>query len=100
MNEITSDIPSRRDFSKALAVLAAATALPAAAQEVAQPDAKAYAEALNVVIRYRFGKQLSDERLKKVQSSVLRGRRNSDSLNSVKLANGDDPIAAFRADLP
>jgi hypothetical protein len=100
MNETTTVVPSRRDFAKALAVLAAAMAVPAAAQDAAAPDAKAYAEALNVVIRYRFGKHLSDERLKKVQASVLRGRFNSDALKNVKLANGDDPIAAFRADLP
>jgi hypothetical protein len=84
-----------------MAVLAAASVAPAtAADEPALPNAKEYAEALNVVIRYRFGKNLTEEQLKKVQASVLRGRASADLLKRVELANGDDPIVAFRADLP
>jgi hypothetical protein len=95
-------VPSRREFAKALAVLAAAGAAPAAlaADEPALPNAKEYAEAINVVVRYRFGKHLSEEQLKRVQASLLRGRFSADALKRVEVANGDDPAAAFRADLP
>jgi hypothetical protein len=95
-------VPSRREFARALAVLAAAGAAPAAlaADEPALPNATEYAEALNVVVRYRFGKHLSEEQLKRVQASLLRGRFSSDALKRVELSNGDDPAVAFRADLP
>jgi hypothetical protein len=95
----SSPAPSRRDFAQALAVLAA-TAGTATAQVAARPDAKAYAAALETVIRFRFGAQMSDEQIKQAVSAAVNGRRSSDRLKSVELANGDDPIAAFRADLP
>ncbi len=94
--------PTRREFAQALAVLAAAGAPAAAlaADEKELPNAKEYAEALNIVIRYRFGKHLSEEQIKRVQASVLRGRFSADALKRIEIANGDDPVAAFRADLP
>jgi hypothetical protein len=95
----TAIIPSRREFAKALAVLAAA-ATPAAAQEAKQPDAKSYAEAVETVIRFRFGKRLTGEQIKKVRSSYMNRRSSAESLKRVEIANGDDPITAFRADLP
>lgn len=100
MNEISPPLPTRREFAQALAVLAAAGVAPAAAQEAAGPSPKEYAEAVNIVIRYRFGKHLTDEQLRRVQAAALRGRASADLLKNVELANGDDPIAAFRADLP
>jgi hypothetical protein len=99
MNESTTTIPSRREFAQALAVLAVATA-PATAQEAAPPDAKAFEAALDTIVRYQFSKHLSEEQLKKVQAAVVRRRQGSDQLKKVVLANGDDPIVAFRADLP
>lgn len=101
MNETTSAIiPTRREFVTALAALTASSVGPIAAQEVKVPDAKAYADALEVVVRYRFGRHLTDEQLKRVHASVLRGRTNADVMKKVELGNGEDPIAAFRADLP
>src|SRR5262249_31216615 len=95
-----NECPSRRQFAQALAVLAAGAGAPALADEVAAPSAKEYVEALNVVIRYRFGMHLSEEQLKRVHASALRGRASGEVLKRVELANGDDPVVAFRADLP
>jgi hypothetical protein len=92
--------PSRRQFAQALAVLAAGAGAPALADEAAAPSAKEYAEALNVVIRYRFGKHLTEDQLKQVQTSALRGRVSGELLKRVEIANSDDPAVAFRADLP
>lgn len=100
MMEANSKTPSRREFVTALGVLAASTAGPALAQEAKTPDAKAYTDALDIVIRYRFGKHLNEEQLKRVYASALRGRASADAMKKVELTNGEDPIAAFRADLP
>jgi hypothetical protein len=100
MIETASAAPTRREFVTALAVLAAATGGPAVAQEAKLPDAKSYGDALDIVIRYRFGKHLSEEQLKRVHASALRGRASADAMKNIELANGEDPIAAFRADLP
>jgi hypothetical protein len=100
MHHTDSSIPTRREFVTALGVLAASTAGPALAQEAKAPDAKAYADALDIVIRYRFGKHLNDEQLKRVYASALRGRASADAMKKIELTNGEDPIAAFRADLP
>ncbi len=97
MNEIAV-VPSRREFARALAILAAAS--PVAAQEAKQPDDSSYVDAVDTVIRFRFGKQLSGEQIKKVRSAYLSQRSSAQALARVELANGDDPIAAFRADLP
>ncbi len=100
MNDTAPSIPTRRDFVAALAVLAASTSDPALAQVAKAPDAKAYADALDVVIRYRFGMHLSEEQLKRVHASAMRGRANADAMKKVQLANGEDPVEAFRADVP
>lgn len=94
-----NETPSRREFAQALAVLATAAVVPAAAQEAVQPDTKAYAAAVETVVRYRFGKQLSEEQIKKVQAGFIGRRFSSDALKSMALANGEDPVEAFRADL-
>jgi hypothetical protein len=99
MIETASRAPSRRQFAQAIAVLAAA-ATPAMAQKAVVPDAKAYAAAMETVIRYRFGRQLSDEQVAQLHRSLLGKRLSADILKRVELASGDDPIAAFRADLP
>src|SRR5262245_25728699 len=100
MNHTTSTIPSRRDFVAALAVLAASTSGTALAQDAKLPDAKAYSEALDTVVRYRFGRHLNEEQLKRVIASVQRSRASSDAMKKFDLANSEDPIVAFRADLP
>ena len=51
-------------------------------------------------MRFRFGTQLSAEQLKIVHLTSLHYRRSADFIKRVEIANGDDPIVAFRADLP
>jgi hypothetical protein len=93
-------VPSRREFTKALAVLAAA-AVPAAAQDDKKaPDEAAYSAAVETIIRFRFGSQLSEPQIGKVRAAYLRHLASARALSRVRLANGDDPIVAFRADLP
>lgn len=90
-------IPTRREFTQAMAVLALASA-PAAAQKAAIPDAKSYTAAVETIIRYKFGRQLTDEQLKRVQSSYMGKLSSGDLLKRVPLNNSEDPIEAFRAD--
>lgn len=93
-------IPTRREFAQALAVLGVA-ATPAASQDkVLIPDIKSYAAALETTVRFRFGRQLTEEQIKKVQALLFRQRFAGNLLNRVEIENGDDPIVAFRADLP
>ena len=95
----TVPIPSRREFIAAVGVLAASDAV--SGQENAKlPDTKAYNDAIEVVVRYRFGKHLTDDQLKRVIASAQRGRLNGEALRATALSNGEDPITAFRADLP
>ena len=82
MIEAKSNVPSRREFVTALGVLAASTAGPALAQEAKTPDAKAFADALDVIVRYRFGKHLNEEQLKRVYASALRGRASRRRISS------------------
>ncbi len=96
MNDL---VPNRREFTKALAIIAAATA-PAAACAAEKPDNEAYVDAIDTVIRYRFGKQLTAQQLIKVRSAYLTQRTSAESLRRIEITNGDDPIVAFRADLP
>ena len=97
MNELTYQAPTRRDFAQALALLAAGAVATA---EGAPPDAAEYADALETVIRYRFGKELTDEQIAVVKSDYLNQRRSDDLVKRAQLTHDDDPISAFRADLP
>ncbi len=86
---------SRRDFAAALALLAAA---PLHADD-AKPSAE-QADLLLALVKARFGKHLDDRQLdalaKRLASLPATGKR----LHGVPLANGDDPVTAFSADLP
>jgi hypothetical protein len=106
--------PTRRQFGKKLALLAAVPlAAPAvtaavAAAEVADdkpkdkdaPPAVAVAEALTEIVRVRHGKHLSDEQMKQVKLSILRSQLSAERLRKLELRNADELTFAFRADLP
>ena len=94
--------PSRRTFAFGMASMAALgiTGVGFSQEEKKIPDAKALAEAMEVVVRQRFGKILNEDQLKRVLASVLSRRSSGDSLKAHVLENGDDPSVAFRADLP
>jgi hypothetical protein len=93
------DGPTRRRFTGALAVAAAAPLLlgPAAAQA---DEPQAAALALTEILRLRHGRDLSDEQLQRIAQSILRARHAADRLRRVPLANGDEPAVSFTADVP
>jgi hypothetical protein len=93
---------SRREFAQVLTLLGCAgfAAGTVAGQEPKLPDAKAYAEAIETIVRFRFGKQLSEEQLKRVVASATRARTRGEALRKATIVNADDPACAFRADLP
>jgi hypothetical protein len=102
----TDDAPlgSRRDFAKAVALLAAAplaAAGTASAQDNPLPKPEgpaAMAQALTEVVRLRHGKHLTDEQLQAVQRSVTGGLLSGDRLAKFPLKNGDEPAFVFSPD--
>lgn len=94
---------SRREFGKALA---AAALTPLGGQALADADVRIprslleTADAQMKIVQARFGKLLTQEQMKEVVQSVIRGRHAADMLARVKLRNSDEPAFAFRADLP
>jgi len=99
----TSDTqPSRRDFTRAVAALAAAPLVLAPDEAVAQgagDPALAVTDALFEIARARFGKHLSEEQLRELKRGIYRDQRGADYLRRVKLQNSDEPAVVFRADV-
>lgn len=97
--------PSRRQFGKNLALLAAVPltvpALAAAPDKPKDvPPAVSEAEALTAVVRARHGKHLTEEQLKQVTLSIRRSELSAERLRKLELRNSDEPAFTFRADLP
>jgi hypothetical protein len=90
--------PTRRQFARTLAALAA-TPLLAESAAAADPPRTA-ADALAEVVRLRHGKHLTDEQMKQVLRSIQTDLRLGDILRRTKLTNGDEPAFAFTADVP
>ena len=99
---VRSTQPSRREFSKQVALLAAAPVAAATAQAQQKPADPhlATAEALTEIVRQRSGKSLTEEQLALVKQGILRRLHSAELLKKVKLQNGDEPAFQFRADLP
>jgi ferric-dicitrate binding protein FerR (iron transport regulator) len=95
---------NRREFNRALALLAAAPLAATASASAADPTGKstptATAEALMEIVRLRHGKQLSAEQLKAIQRSIERSQRSAGVLKQFKLTNADEPAFVFHAELP
>src|SRR5262249_34916409 len=97
---------SRREFHKAIGLLAAGTlGLTPPQAGAAQPASDGNprtvaAAALMDIIRARYGRFLSEEQLKRVRQKVLANLSMSESLRRVALQNSDEPAFVFRADLP
>ena len=100
-NKKDAGLRSRRQFTKSIALLAAAplagSLQPAVAQEKADPPAPA--QALTDVVRSRYGKHLTEEQLKAVQRGIERNLRNADTLRKTNLKNSDEPDFVFSADV-
>jgi hypothetical protein len=93
--------PTRRDFTRCLALLAAAPlAVPTAPAQAAPETLADAAAALLEVARARYGKHLSEEQLQALASSVARGVASAERMKRIPLRNGDEPAIIFQADLP
>ncbi len=105
MSTDDASLRSRRDFAKAVALLAAAplaaVAEPAAAQDKPPPKPEGpagMAQALTEVVRLRYGKHLSDEQLQAVQRGLTGSLASAERLAKVPLKNGDEPAFTFSPD--
>jgi hypothetical protein len=104
--------PTRRQFNKRAALLAAAplavAAAPAAAAPVPQAgDLPAAAEtnaaqaaALTSIVRGRHGKSLTDDQLKRVQQRIGFGLVMARRLRDFRVTEHDEPATVFPADVP
>jgi len=100
----TSHDPTRREFTRNLAILVAAPLLApsgaiAADEKPADPVA-ATADALTEAARARFGNILPEEHLNKIRESIRGKVLSGQFMKKPKLQNGDEPAFSFRADLP
>jgi hypothetical protein len=92
-----TSFPSRRQFGRAVAALAAA---PLTMPRVAAADPpRTAADAMSEVIRLRHGKHLSDEQLKQVERGIQLSLRQGETLKRFPLKNSDEPAFAFTADV-
>jgi hypothetical protein len=101
---------TRREFTKKVALLAAAPL--AAAEATAAPGppldgpprpAEAVAsvgQALAEVVRLRYGRHLNEEQLKRVRQRVDANVRSSAALRRPPLQNADEPDSTFFAEIP
>jgi hypothetical protein len=95
--------PTRRQFARKVAALAAApvAATAAGAQEQAPPARPASAgQALAELIRLRYGRHLDDAQFRRVTQRVESNLRMADRLNRVTLQNGEEPAFQFTPDVP
>ncbi len=95
----TEDGLSRRQFTQLAAAVAAATGIGAtvAADEPAKP-AITEQQAVDAIIRQRYGKHLNEEQISRLTRRVMGLRFNADSLKRVPLTNGDEPAVIFQVD--
>jgi len=92
---------SRRDFTKKLAVLAAAPLAAALPDDAAaQRPGEAIADSLLEIAKARFGDHITDAQLRDVKRGIMRNQQGAELLRRVKLTNADEPAMIFRADLP
>jgi hypothetical protein len=92
--------PTRREFARTLAVLAAVPLVvePAGADPVEDVRAVA-AKNLSKIVELRYGKFLTPKQKKEVQRGIRSQLRAAERLHKVKLAKGDEPASIFRADV-
>jgi hypothetical protein len=92
--------PTRRDFGLLLAVGVTIPSLAGASAAREKEKPRAQDEALLAIVRARYGKHLTAEQLEKIHQRLKSAVTRGEELKRVPLTNADDPIAAFRADLP
>jgi hypothetical protein len=108
-SENTIHRTSRRQFTRQLAITAAAPLALGATSTRAQPPAAgqappatdplaAAAEALTGIVKSRHGQNLTDDQVKQIQRSILGNLRSGERLKQFKLQNADEPDFAFTPD--
>jgi hypothetical protein len=92
--------PTRRQFAKKVAALAAAPAVASAAtaQEPAPPERTA-GQALAEVVRLRYGMHLNADQLRRVTQRIENNQRMADRLKRITLQNGEEPAFQFSPDV-
>jgi hypothetical protein len=94
---------TRRDFGKALVLLATMSPAVAAAGPPEQDDAKhketllSPVQALTELTRSKYGQYLTKEQIEQIVKAVERIQFVSDGLRKIHLENGDEPCFIFRA---
>jgi len=97
--------PSRREFAKILAALAAVPLAGAAESATAQTTRPAdslleTAKKLNQIADIRYGKYLTEEQKHQVRRHIVSQLRAAERLGKFSFANGDEPAFIFRPDVP
>jgi len=97
--------PSRREFAKILAALAAVPLAGAAESATAQTARPAdalleTAKSLNKIADIRYGKFLTEEQKHQVRRHLLSQLRAAERLRKFSFGNGDEPAFIFRPDVP
>jgi hypothetical protein len=102
---VREKLPTRRQFARKVAALAAApvaaSVSTAAAQEQAQPARMAtVGQALAEIIRLRHGQHLDADQLCRVAQRIDNNQRMADRLKRIPLQNGEEPAFQFTPDVP
>jgi hypothetical protein len=97
--------PTRREFAKILAALAAVPLAGAAETATAQTTRPAdalveTAKRLNKIADIRYGKFLTEEQKHQVRRHIISQLRAAERLRKFSFANGDEPAFIFRPDVP
>jgi hypothetical protein len=93
--------PTRREFAKALAALAAVPLVAENARpDEAEDTLSGTARSLSTIAELRYGKLLTEPQRKKVQRSIRSQLRSAERLHKFKFGNGDEPAFIFQADGP
>jgi hypothetical protein len=94
-------LPDRRQFTAAVAALAATQLVPLTPVQAADPQPlTAVAESLFEALRVRHGEHITEAQMNSVKRSVFRRVLRAEALRELRLTNGIGPAVTFRADLP
>ena len=98
--------PTRRQFAKEIAALAAAPVVVPVTAEASQPPPAAPArpatagEILTKIVRLRYGRHLDDAQLRQVRGASKITSAWPTASTASRFQNGEEPAAAFGADVP
>jgi hypothetical protein len=97
--EKTSEVATganRREFTLALAALAATQLTPEQVRAQGLDPLAVAADALTDMVRSRHGKELTPLQVAAIKQSIYRKQYGAELLKKVKLQNGDEPAFVFQ----